>query len=447
MADSVEGYRRALLIGVNHYYLDETIGNLPYCVNDVVDLDAILSDELRGNFSSKLLHSEMDNVKDRPTRNNIMSYTKLIANNSESNDSILFYFAGHGFKEDDVNYLLPADSCHNVLSDSAIPFNWIKETLKESLARKKFIIIDACHSGSKIGRSNSIPMSKSFHEEMFLKAEGFAVLSSCKFGQLSYDYPEKNHGAFSYFLLEGLKGSADNDGDGIITVPDANNYVSKKMVEWSMSKRFQQNPTFDYNVTGDFVFVRIPVQDKSELNESAVTIEAPQSEYIISKTLSDLSFTSYSEVYSKFPEIDKLRNYLFFENRVEKGKTFLTTLTRTRFSTSKTKEFLMQISEDITNIEEIKRWLGTEPKIKEFLILEFLTSNSFEYAGTMAHIMANLLPTLSDDDLLEIISGIEENGQISLSFKARSYLVSIIDASKGIIPKQRYMQLKELLNI
>ena len=449
LLDSTGGHRRALLIGINHYYLDDTISNLQYCVNDVVELDKVLSDEMRGNFStSQLLHSEMEDVKSLPTRSNIMSLTSLLANNSESNDTILFYFAGHGFEQEGVNYLLPSDSCRNILSDTAISLAWIKETLNKSLARKKFMIIDACHSGSKIGRSISMPMSRSFHDEMFSEAEGFAILSSCKIGQLSYDYPEKNHGVFSYYLLEGLEGSADSDGDGIITVPDANKYVSEKLRKWSISAGLEQNPTFDYRVSGDFIFVRTPILERQELPSEAYTvIEIPESEYKISKILEEISFMSYTEVYSQQYLFDQLRAYLFTEDIVEKGKTFLTRFVSTRFSDSTSKESLMRIVADVTELTEIKKWLGGKPQIKQYFILEFITSRNFEYAGTMAHIINNMLPILTDDELVEIIDAIEKNDQIHFSFKARSYLWSIIDAVKSIIPIERYRRLLELLHL
>jgi len=446
LPNSTMEHRRALLIGINHYYLDDTIGNLQYCVNDVVELDKILSDELRGDFSTQLLHSEIDNVKRLPTRSNIMSLISLLANNSESNDSILLYFAGHGFEQEGVNYLLPADSRHNVLSETAIPFRWVKETLNKSLARKKFIVVDACHSGSTIGRSPSVSMTRSFHKEMFSEAEGFAVLSSCKIGQLSYDYPEKNHGVFSYYLLEGLKGLADSDGDYIITVPDANNYVSRKLHEWSLAKDVQQNPTFDYKVSGDFIFVRIPIQGNIELNsKSDVTVGIPKSDDEIIKILEELSFMSDEEVRSQTQLFDKLRAYLFSGNEVKKGKTFLTKLVETRFSDSESKGFLMPIVADVTEFKEIKKWLRNKPRIKQYFIVEFVTSTNFEDAGTMTHIIRNMLPILTNNELQEIVDGIEENDQIYNSFKARDYLWSIIDAAKNVIPVERYRELVELL--
>ena len=94
-------------------------------------------------------------------------------------------------------------------------------------------------------------MSRSFEEEMFSNSEGLAILSSCKMGQLSYEYEEKSHGVFSYYLLEGLMGEADTDKDRVITVPDTNKYIAKKMHEWCIENGFQQDPTLQYDVSGD----------------------------------------------------------------------------------------------------------------------------------------------------------------------------------------------------
>lgn len=83
----------------------------------------------------------------------------------------------------------------------------------------------------------------------------------------------------------------------------------------------------------------------------------------------------------------------------------------------------MPIVGDVTEQTEIKKWLQDKPKMKGFFILEFTTSGNFDYAGTMARIMKNLLPSFTDYELMQIIKGIESNGQIISSFKARNYLV------------------------
>jgi uncharacterized caspase-like protein len=47
--------------------------------------------------------------------------------------------------------------------------------------------------------------------------------------ELSVEKDELKHGVFTYYLLEGLRGKADLDGDGVITVDEIYRYVSMKV--------------------------------------------------------------------------------------------------------------------------------------------------------------------------------------------------------------------------
>jgi hypothetical protein len=444
------GLNRAVLIGINHYYLDDAIGNLNFCVDDVNGLDEVLTDELRGNFSTITLQSGNLDTKLLPNRSNILAMIKLLANNSEENDTILVYFAGHGFEQDGVNYLLPADARIDVLSETAITIKWIKDTLSKSLAKKKLLVIDACHAGSKLGRSSSISMSRSFQEELFQQSEGFAILSSCKIDQLSYDFEEKKHGAFSFFLLEGLQGSADDNEDNIITVPDANKYVSTKMREWCIKRGLQQNPTFSYNVSGDFIFVRVPFKNPLSFTFDAILEKAVDrsgaEEAKICEILDDIAFSSYEEIASDNTPTEQLTALVLQEEnqerKIEKTKLFLKEFSSKRFSTKFATESLMTIVNKCLELKEIKKWIKQEEGIRKFLIVEFISSYNFNIAGTIAQIIEKLLPVLSDDEILEIVRNIKDNDQVTTSFKARSSLISIVDSCKSILPYKEYMALR-----
>jgi uncharacterized caspase-like protein len=153
MSQSISnGKRNALLVGINSYYLDGAIGNLRYCVNDVKSLNEILSNHLRGDFNTYLLTSDTNEKNDEPNRSNIMSMLRLIANSAGPNDTLLFYFAGHGIEKDGKSYILPADSKMNILDETAISIDWIKNTLNESSAKQRILVLDSCYSGSKLGR-------------------------------------------------------------------------------------------------------------------------------------------------------------------------------------------------------------------------------------------------------------------------------------------------------
>lgn len=445
------GEKRAILIGINHYYLDASIGNLNFCVNDVRELDTILSDEHRGNFSTVTLYSGNADDKSLPNRSNILAMIKLLANNSEENDTILVYFAGHGFEQEGANYLLPGDARIDVLSDTAITLKWIKDTLSKSPAKKKLLVIDACHAGAKLGRSASQPMSRSFQEELSQESEGFAILSSCKMDQVSYDYEEKNHGAFSYFLLEALKGAADDNKDNIITVPDANKYISLKMREWSLQTGLQQNPTFYYHVTGDFIFVNVP--PKVSLGASVsppitVTINAEitdkktEENAKICEILDDISFSSFDEIMSDDTLNENLSTLILNEEvperKIEKAKLFLEEFSKKRFSQKFAKEKLMTLVNKCLEFKELKKWIKGKESLRKFLIIEFTSSFNFDYAGTMAKIIEKLLPVFSDNEILEIAKNIKGNDQITGSFKARSSLISIVDSCSDLMPFEEY---------
>jgi uncharacterized caspase-like protein len=59
---------------------------------------------------------------------------------------------------------------------------------------------------------------------------------------------------FTYYLLEGLRGKADMDGDGIVTVDEIYAFVAKKVPEATGQN---QHPTKKGDVEGQLVLGRI----------------------------------------------------------------------------------------------------------------------------------------------------------------------------------------------
>lgn len=448
----IDGKKLAVLIGINHYYLDDAIGNLNYCVNDVNELAEVLSNELRGNFSTTVtLSSGNVDSKLLPSRSNILAMIKLLANNAEESDTVLVYFAGHGFEQEGINYLLPADARIEVLSETAITIKWIKDTLSKSLAKKKMLIIDACHAGAKLGRSSSNPMTRSFQEELFQESEGFVTLSSCKMEQVSYDFIEKSHGAFSYFLLEGLRGAADENQDCVITVPDANRYVSAKMREWCLKMGLQQNPRFEYNVAGDFIFVLVPKSGSANLSSSIVvnkgTRDSETENKEISGLIDDFVFASFEEIWQNTAPAEQLGALILqeqnIERKIEKSKLFLQEISTRRFSTKFAKEPLMSIANKVLELKEMKKWMREQETIRRFLISEFINSSNYDYAGTMAQIIEKVSPVIPDNEMVTMLRNIKGNDQITGSFKAHSSLNSIVDSCKTLMPLEEYLALRK----
>ena len=67
-------------------------------------------------------------------------------------------------------------------------------------------------------------------------------LSASSGGQTSNSYPEKKHGLFTYFLLRALKGEADANDDGWLTMQEVYGYVKKHVTRVSRRMTTEQTP-------------------------------------------------------------------------------------------------------------------------------------------------------------------------------------------------------------
>ena len=63
-----------------------------------------------------------------------------------------------------------------------------------------------------------------------------ATLYACNVGERAYEWSEKGHGVFSYYLLEGLNGQAANS-QGQVTVTGLAEYTQSKVVDWAETNR------------------------------------------------------------------------------------------------------------------------------------------------------------------------------------------------------------------
>ena len=55
--------------------------------------------------------------------------------------------------------------------------------------------------------------------------EGRIIMTACDVNEVSIEIPKLKHGLFSYYLIEGLKGVADRDKAGLVTIYELYDYV------------------------------------------------------------------------------------------------------------------------------------------------------------------------------------------------------------------------------
>lgn len=245
------GNRWAVLVGVDEYDDITHYGQLHVCVNDV---RAIHNQLIDGGFEPDRI-MQLPDADVSPLRSEILVTLKAVAIATEPDDLLVFYYSGHGDEFNGASYLVTQDGRRLVLNDTAISISRITQIMKESAARAKVLIIDACHSGADIGNKGPRTMSEEFIRQVFEEAEGIAIFASCQKNQLSYEWRSNNQSVFTHYLLKALAGEADRDKKGFVTVQDVNRYVTNGVKLWSSKHKVIQTPSLQYTVSGDIILV------------------------------------------------------------------------------------------------------------------------------------------------------------------------------------------------
>src|SRR6516225_3905999 len=110
-------------------------------------------------------------------------------------DNFWFFFAGHGRRERDRDYLMPIDADPGNVEETAIPVSYVTERLRRCGAENVILLLDACRNeGARDGQG----IGTETHA-------GVVTISSCSPSERSYEIAEVQHGAFTYSILEGLR--------------------------------------------------------------------------------------------------------------------------------------------------------------------------------------------------------------------------------------------------
>ncbi len=240
--------RYALLVGINDYPND--ISPLRYCVADVVSFrDALIN--LAGFKRDKIfLMIDGSKGKMEPTNINIIMQLGILARQIQPQDSFVFYFSGHGIANDVGSFLLAANSntvTQDALEMSAVSLNRVSKILSSVKAHQLLIVIDACRNNPEANRSiDDNLLTDNFSKGFQVQRRNLdnhrpsvsATLYACSVGERAYEWADKGHGVFSYYLLKGLKGEAANE-KGEVTITDLADYTQKKVLAWS--KIYQRN--------------------------------------------------------------------------------------------------------------------------------------------------------------------------------------------------------------
>jgi len=184
----------------------------------------------------------------QPTRANVLAALERIRDTSADTDTVVILLAGHGENWKGGRYhFLPTDfkrASTSELGDNVIDWKEDIQPLIAKMKGRRLLFLDACYSAN------------AYNKTLLADADAnrFVAYSAAAPGQKAWEFTDEGHGAFTYMLIEALRGAQealDPLEDGV-TVYTLGNYVNLMVRQRTRGK---QAPEFRSGL-GNFVLTR-----------------------------------------------------------------------------------------------------------------------------------------------------------------------------------------------
>ena len=242
-----------VVVGINEY--SDGRLDMNYGRPDAQAIRDALKSTRGGLFSEVVTHELYDS---QATKENIYKTLDLLRD-SNAEDIVVIYLAGHGMNLADEWYFIPHEFSLPLtrpkLKKIGLPSSELRKRIVAMEARRVFLLTDACKSGTA---------TTAFEDDVDRRAlrrlgrsVGMHVMAATANNQQAVEVKTLGHGVFTYALLAALKGEADNNPtDGNLTVQEivqfAETMVPALSKEHASHKQYPLTFSrgFDFTVSG-----------------------------------------------------------------------------------------------------------------------------------------------------------------------------------------------------
>ena len=247
-ASSQDGERKtfAMIMGISTY---KFIRPLSFADSDA----ELFRDFLKSPAGGKIPDSNIYFLKNEEAKaaNFLVKGMSWLRNrNLKAGDRLYIYLAGHGdaINHDEYFYLTydcnPAGDKNNYLITGTIQLYNLKVRIAEASRKgvEVIFIMDACRTNELPGGGEGQQQLQAAISE---KQAGEIIMLATGAGQESLEDPliGTGHGLFTYYLVDGLTGQADNSHDNLVTLEELENYIATTVPAYAQQKHNRkQNP-------------------------------------------------------------------------------------------------------------------------------------------------------------------------------------------------------------
>ena len=263
----------AVVIGIGNYE-SPAIPRLKYTVPDAEAIYQTLTGP--AGFSKDNVLLLTDRSERKPTLRNIKwALGTFLGRNAQKDDTVMIFYAGHGAPEVDTRglerdglakYLIPSDADIDDLYSTALPMDELQTIFGRIEADRVVAFLDACYSGAAqgpgLGRTFASKKTRAGAvDDLFLerltRSKGRAIVTASRPAEVSIELPELGHGIFTYYLVQGLKGAADGNRDGIVSLQELYEYVEQQVTAKSRAVGGNQHPVMKGELEGTLPLVKV----------------------------------------------------------------------------------------------------------------------------------------------------------------------------------------------
>jgi tetratricopeptide (TPR) repeat protein len=316
-----QGKKRALLISISQY---DKLDGIEFCEKDGMKMYQVLTGlGYEIPLKHRLIGGRVEYWKVREAIIGFF-YDRTI----RPNDTILFYFSGHGVLGDDgEHYLSTSEIDPDVPQFHGFSFDELTKARGNCNSKTIFTILDCCYAGAHRpggkGEDESANAAKELIENKSKElGEGNCILTACKPMQKAYEYKEQGHSFFTFYLAESLGKTECADGDGDITPELVNRYIDYRLRNLPENIRPKQTPLLDCRTAGKIVIAHIqkPIvkQAEDEIKSIKNVSLADESIYEALEFYADEDYTKALSCLDKALQIDPKNAKAYFH----KGNIF-----------------------------------------------------------------------------------------------------------------------------
>jgi formylglycine-generating enzyme required for sulfatase activity len=245
--------RYAITVGVQEYALGGGVAPLQYACADAEAIGNALREHCR--FDEVRILTTSSTANGQLTDTSILTTLRDMAGRLNEDDLFLFFFAGHGVEQQvggqHRSFLLAPNASLQFMT-GLLDLAMLREIMARMACSQRVFLLDCCRNDPLGGRGDAgNPMTERLTRDIVAAAmrphtdqtnRVTLVMNACRPGERSYERPDVGHGAFSHWLVQGLRGEAWTD-EGLEGAQLCR-YVESSLTDWSQRTGLRQHADF-----------------------------------------------------------------------------------------------------------------------------------------------------------------------------------------------------------